>query len=90
MLSYPNLLSTELQKLLHTSGEWRLYWKQKVFDSPEFDLLQWWENAGPFMGLPNLANEALNVLVFQVTTSVVEGSFHRLCLCKKNIFFLAG
>ena len=30
--SYPNLLSLELQKLLHILGEWRLYWKQKVVD----------------------------------------------------------
>jgi hypothetical protein len=60
--SYPDLLSPELQKLLHKSSEWRLHWKQKVVDSPECDLLQWCENAGAFMDLPNLANEALNVL----------------------------
>ena len=37
--SCPNLLSSELQKLLHTSGEWQPHWKQQVIDSPECDLL---------------------------------------------------
>ena len=59
--SYPNLLSPELQKLLHTSCEWRLHWKVYTL---EFDILQWWESAGAFMGLPNLANEALNAPTF--------------------------
>ena len=49
--SYPHLLSTELQKLLHTSGEWQIFWKQKVVDSGEADPLQWWENASLFIGL---------------------------------------
>ena len=39
---------------------------------------KWLESVGAFMGLPNLAHEALNALIFQVTTSVAEGSFRTM------------
>ena len=62
-------------EVLCASGEWKLYWKQRIVDDPDFDVLQWWERACNHMGLANLDRVALNALTFPVTTTVAEGSF---------------
>ena len=43
--NYPSLFAANEMELLCASGEWKLYWKQRVVDDPDFDVLQWWERA---------------------------------------------
>ena len=71
----PNLFISDEMKVLCASGEWKLYWKQKVIDSPDVDVLGWWERACNHMGLATLGHVAVNALTYPVTTTVAEGSF---------------
>ena len=61
-----------------------------MLDSLEFDPLKWSESAGAFMGLPNLANEALNALTFQVTTTEPSFVHQKLGKMGKNGGKLTG
>ena len=55
------------------SREWKLYWKQRVVDSPDFDVLGWRERACNHMGLATLG-VALNSITHPLTATVAEGS----------------
>ena len=72
---YPNLFTATEIQVLCACGEWKFYWKQRVVDDREFDVLQWWERACNHMGLATLGHAALNALTFPVTMTVAEGSF---------------
>ena len=61
MKKHPNLFMANEMEVSSASGEWKLYWKQRVVD-PHFDVLQWWERACNHMGLANLGRVALNAL----------------------------
>ena len=80
---YPNLFTSDEMEVLCASGEWKLYWKQRVVDSPDFDVLGWWERACNHMGLATLGHVALNALTDPVTTTATDpppSGNHFLCL----------
>ena len=73
--NYPNLFTADEMEVFRAFDEWKLYWKQRVVDDPDFDVLQWWERACNHMGLAKLGRVALNALTFPVTMTVAKGSF---------------
>ena len=75
--NYPNLCKADGMEVLCAPGEWKLYWKQRVVDDPDFDVLHLMCcNGGRGHATTWVWRVALNALTFSVTTTVAEGSYH--------------